>query len=112
VQSEGLTEDPLFLACTRPAMWQGVPVEALSINSMLTAIIFIVMGNPFYMLIGVVVHFAIRAVIAKDYNFFTTIRLWMETKGRARNSDIWGGSSVSPIPLRRAKKAKEVRTYV
>lgn len=55
---------------------------------------------------------AIRAVISKDYNFFTTLRLWMETKGRARNTDKWGGSSVSPIPLRRAKKAGEVRTYV
>ena len=41
-----LTEDTLFLACTRPAMWQGVPIEAVCIKVMATKIFFIVMKNP------------------------------------------------------------------
>lgn len=112
MEGDRLTEDPLFLACTRPAMWRGVPVEALSINAMLTTILFVLMGNPLYMLIGVVIHYSIRAVISKDYNFFTTLRLWSNTKARALNTELWGGSSVSPTPLRPARKPREVRTYV
>ena len=107
-----LTEDVLFLACTRPAMWQGVPLEALAINGMATGIIFVLMSNPFYMLIGVVIHYSIRALISHDYNAFTTLRLWSETKARACNTDRWGGSSVSPTPLRRTRKAREVRIHV
>ncbi len=83
----GLTEDTLFLACTRPAMWQGVPLEALAVNGMLTGIVFIVLSNPFYLLIGVVIHYATRALVSHDYNIFSTLRLWAETKGRARNKD-------------------------
>ncbi len=112
MEQEELTEDTLFLACTRPAMWQGVPVEAMGINMMATSIFFVLMGNPLYMLIGVVIHYTIRSFISKDYNFFTTIRLWSETKARARNTDLWGGSSVSPTPLRAARKPREVRTHV
>jgi len=43
---------------------------------------------------------------------FATLRLWAETKGRARNKDRWGGSSVSPLPLRPARRAREVRIHV
>jgi type IV secretion system protein VirB3 len=112
MEAEGLTEDTLFLACTRPAMWQGVPVEALGLNMMATTIFFVLMENPIYMLIGVVIHYTIRAAISRDYNYFTTIRLWTETKGRARNTDLWGGSSVSPLPLRAACKPREIRVHV
>ena len=107
-----LNEDTLFLACTRPAMWQGVPLEALAVNGMITSIIFVTLSNPFYLLIGVVVHYATRALVSHDANMFTTLRLWAETKGRARNTDRWGGSSVSPLPLRAARKGHEVRVHV
>jgi len=107
-----LTEDVLFLACTRPAMWQGVPIEACCINLIATTIFFILMKNPCYMLIGVVFHYIIRAFISHDYNFFSVARLWMDTKGRGRNSSQWGGSSVSPLPLSRARNLREVRIHV
>ena len=109
---DALTQDTLFLACTRPAMWHGVPLEALAINVMVTGIVFVLMSNPFYLLIGIVVHYAIRALISHDYNIFKTLRLWADTKGRARNKDLWGGSSVSPLPLRPARHAREVRIHV
>ncbi len=108
----GITVDTLFLACTRPAMWQGVPVEAACINAMGTVIFFIIMKNPCYMLIGVVLHYVIRAFISKDYNIFGILRSWMDTKGRARNAARWGGSSVSPLPLGPARNAREVRIHV
>jgi len=107
-----ITVNTLFLACTRPAMWQGVPIEAACLNAMGTEFVFIIMKNPCYMLIGVVVHYVVRALISKDYNIFGIFRMWMDTKGRARNSATWGGSSVSPLPLGPARSAKEVRIHV
>lgn len=108
----GLTEDILFLACTRPAMWRGVPIEAAAINGMATMIVFIMAGNPFYMLIGVLFHFIIRALISKDYNAFGVMNLWLKTKARATNRLAWGGSSVSPLHIGPARVAREVRIHV
>lgn len=112
MEPEELTEDPLFLACTRPAMWRGVPLEAVALNGMATGIVFVMMGNPFYLLTGVVVHGAVRALVRHDCNLFNTLRLWAETKARARNTERWGGSSVSPRPLGPARTAREVRIHV
>ena len=112
MQRDDLTQDPLFLACTRPAMWQGVPLQALAINGMATSIVFVLMSNPFYMLIGVVIHYTTRALISHDYNMFKTLALWLDTRGRARNMGHWGGSSVSPLPLGPARKPREVRVHV
>lgn len=109
---QALTEDVLFLACTRPAMWQGVPLEALALNGMATGILFVLMSNPFYMLTGVVIHYTVRALISHDYNLFKMLALWVETKGRARNKARWGGSSVSPLPLSPARQPQEVRIHV
>lgn len=100
------TEDPLFLACTRPAMWRGVPLEAVALNGMATGIVFVLMANPFYLLIGVVIHYATRVLIARDYNVFVTLRLWLATKGRARNQDTWGGASIGPLPVRPAREVQ------
>lgn len=111
MQGDGLTEDPLFLACTRPAMWQGVPLESLVINLMVTTIVFVIMKNPLYMSIGVAVHYATRLLVARDYNMFGVLRVWSETKARARNRARWGGSSVSPLPLRAARSPGEVRVH-
>ena len=36
-----------------------------------------------------------------DPNAFRVLYLYVETKGRARNGGLWGGSSASPLPLRR-----------
>lgn len=108
----GITADPLFLACTRPAMWQGVPLEAACLNAMGTVIVFVIMKNPCYMLIGVVLHYVVRTFISRDYNVFGILRLWLDTKGRARNVARWGGSSISPLPLGPARAAREVRVHV
>lgn len=112
MERQSLNEDLLFLACTRPAMWHGVPLEALAINGMATGVLFVMMSNPFYLLIGAVIHYTTRALISHDYNLFTTLWLWTETKGRARNQERWGGSSVSPLPLGPARHPREVRIHV
>ncbi|MBY0336547.1 MAG: type IV secretion system protein VirB3 [Acetobacteraceae bacterium] len=111
MEDEPLLADPLFLACTRPAMWHGVPVEAVGLNVMATTVLFVVMENPLWMGCALVVHLAMRALVARDAHAFGTLRLWAETKGRARNVELWGGSSVGPLPLGPARRPREVRVH-
>ncbi|MBP2307504.1 type IV secretion system protein VirB3 [Azospirillum melinis] len=111
MEADILVEDPLFLACTRPAMWRGVPLEAVAVNGMATSIVFVLAGNPAWLLIGVVLHHALRVLVARDVHLFGTLRLWADTKARARNTGYWGGSSVSPLPLRAARSTREVRIH-
>ena len=100
---EELAEDTLFLACTRPAMFLGVPVEALSLNIMLTGVVFLAGGSPLYLLTGGVLHMLFRAIVRTDHNAFRMLFVWVDTKARCRNSGWWGGSSVSPLRTGRRK---------
>jgi type IV secretion system protein VirB3 len=105
---ERLFEDTLFLACTRPAMVAGVPMEAMGLNIMVSATVFLAAHSPFYLLIAPALHLVFRAVCKHDHNAFRVLFLFVETKGRCRNSGIWGGSSATPLPLVRRYRAAEL----
>jgi type IV secretion system protein VirB3 len=98
---ERLAEDTLFLACTRPAVVLGVPMEAMGINIILTAIAFLAGHSPLCLLIGPALHRVFRAICKSDHNAFRVLWLYVETKGRSSNTALWGGSSATPLPLRR-----------
>ena len=98
---EPLHSDTLFLACTRPAMFAGVTVEAMGINVFVTTLLFLGLGSIFYALIGVVLHGLCRIIVRHDHNAFRVLAGWADTKGRYRNSAYWGGSSVTPLRLKR-----------
>jgi hypothetical protein len=53
---ERLVEDPLFLACTRPAMVAGVPMEAMGLNLMVSATVFLAAHSPAWLLIAAALH--------------------------------------------------------
>ncbi|HZZ33059.1 MAG TPA: type IV secretion system protein VirB3 [Phenylobacterium sp.] len=103
-----LTEDPLFLACTRPATVLGVPMEAMGLNVILSATIFLAANSPRYLLIAPAVHLVFRAVCRHDPNAFRVLWQFVETKGRSRNAGLWGGSSATPLPLRPRRNAEAV----
>ena len=103
-----LVEDTLFLACTRPAMVAGVPMEAMGVNVILTGIVFLAGGNLFYLLIAPVLHLVFRAVCKTDHNAFRVLFAFVETKGLARNGRVWGGSSCAPLRLRRRFDARDL----
>ena len=104
---ERLVEDVLFLACTRPAMFLGAPMEAMGINIIITAIAFLGGHSLIYLLIAPVLHLVFRAICKSDHNAFRVLWLYVETKGRSRNGAVWGGSSATPLPLRRCFTAQE-----
>ena len=102
-EPERLTEDTLFLACTRPALVLGVPMEAMGVNLILSAVAFLAGGSLLYLLIAPALHLVFQAICKADPNAFRVLYLFVETKGRARNGGLWGGSSASPLPLRRPR---------
>jgi type IV secretion system protein VirB3 len=99
--SERLTEDILFLACTRPALVLGVPMEAMGVNLIVSAVAFLATGSMLYLLVAPALHLVFQGICKADPNAFRVLYLFVETKGRARNGALWGGSSASPLRLRR-----------
>lgn len=106
---ERLAEDTLFLACTRPAMIAGVPMEAMGVNVMLSAVAFLAGHSLLYLLATPVLHLVFAAVCKSDHNAFRLLYLYVDTKGRARNGGLWGGSSPAPLPLLRRFQPIEAR---
>jgi len=105
---ERLAEDPLFLACTRPAMVMGVPMEAMGVNVILSGLTFLIGGSLLYLLVAPALHMVFRAICRADHNAFRLLFVYIDTKGRARNGALWGGSSPSPLPLVRRYRAAEL----
>ena len=105
---ERLEDEPLFLACTRPALVLGAPMEAVGLNMMVSCVAFLAAGSMLWLLLAPALHLVFRAICRSDPNAFRALYLWVETKGRSRNGALWGGSSPSPLPLRRARSWREV----
>lgn len=89
--------DILFIACTRPALKGGVPYEGFMLNFCGVVVAAIVIGNPFYAIVGIPIHLGMRLLTEIDHNFFRIGRLWLNTKGRAVARSEWGGSMLSPM---------------
>ena len=94
-----LEDDTLFLACTRPAMIAGVTMEAMGINVMASALLFLVCGSILYGLVAIPIHLICRGIVRYDHNAFRILLAWLDTRGRARNTHLWGGASVTPLRL-------------
>lgn len=103
-----LTEDTLFLACTRPAMIAGVTMEAMALNVMFSCILFLAAGSILYGLVALPIHGLCRIVCRHDPNMFRILLAWIETRGRTRNATFWGGSSCAPLKLVRRYRAKDL----
>ncbi|NTA19891.1 type IV secretion system protein VirB3 [Agrobacterium tumefaciens] len=103
------TEDILFLACTRPAMFAGVTMEAVFVIIVLTGLVFLVGGSLLYLLVGVFIYAACRAICANDPNQFSIIFAWAATKLKCRTRAYWGASSVSPLRVKKARNWREVQ---
>lgn len=97
--AEKLDESTLFVACTRPAMFAGVPLEAMALNVVTTSLVQAILGGIQYALVGVVFHMVFRAIARHDYNAFSVLFAWVATTGKCLNASYWGGFSISPLPM-------------
>lgn len=104
--SGGLRGETLYLACTRPAMKRGVPMEGWYLNFLGTFFFGLIMGSPLWWVCYLVIHPFMRAYANKNPNFFRECRMWFDTKG------MLAGACLYAIPSRNATKAEDLPTYV
>src|ERR1700750_3237867 len=112
--------DTLFLACCRPAMFLGIPLAAYAALLLICGEFFVLSalgGNGVWRLISTaamatVGYAACRILTAWDHNIFGIVALWFTTKVRTLpNWGYWAGSSVSPFPVRPARKARDLHYH-
>lgn len=112
--------DVLFLACTRPAMFVGIPIQAFGVLIVVCGEVFVLSGLATHSVwrlfwcaaLSLASYGVCRVLTAIDHNIFGILFLWITTKGRAsRNVPYWGGSSASPSPLRMRRKARDISFY-
>lgn len=83
-----LAADPLFIACTRPAMKMGAPMEAAYANLFGTVIGGMVLGSPVWWLLVPVVHVPMVLLANRNPNFFHELRMWLATKGQILGAEL------------------------
>ena len=101
VASDQLHTDILFVGLTRPTTVLGVPYAAFIVEIMLTTLLFLAIGNPFYLLFAAPLHGISYLMSAHDPSVFHLIFIWIKTVGRCRNMRFWGSASFSPARIRK-----------
>ncbi len=99
--NQDVQTDLLFVGLTRPATVWGIPYIAFVIEFMGTTLLFLVVGNPLYLLLAAPIHAILYLISAQDPGVFGSIFLWMKTIGRCRTTRFWGAASFSPLTPRR-----------
>lgn len=103
---EPLEVDTLYLAATRPALFMGVPLVLAVGFMMLAGFIIVLLENPLYELVLVPLWLAARVLVSRDYNAVGVTVLFLRTAGRSVDGAIWGGASVTPLPIRSSKRGR------
>ncbi len=83
-------------------------MEAVALNVVVSSVTFLATGSMRYLLVAPALHLVFRAVCKSDPNAFRVLFLFVETKGRARNLSLWGGSTATPLPLVRRFSVAEL----
>lgn len=102
--ADDIYTDTLFVGLTRPATIWGIPYTAAIIEIMVTALIFLAVGNPIYIALIVPLHATLYLISATDPGAFESIYMWLKTIGRCRNTRFWGAASFSPLSTKKWTK--------
>jgi type IV secretion system protein VirB3 len=60
-------------------MIAGVTMEAMGINVIVTCLVFILAGNIFYALIGIIFHLILRGLCKYDHNMFRVLANYLDS---------------------------------
>jgi len=85
-QDVTVTVDPLFVGLTRPATIFGIPYEAFVAEFVLVAIVFLAVGDIFYLLLIVPLHGVMYLVSGQNHAAFGSLKVWQMTKGQCKNT--------------------------
>lgn len=96
-----LTVDPLFVAMTRPATVLGVPYVAFVAEIVVSAMVFLAIGNPLWIAIVFPIHGILYLISVNDPSIFFSIAMWVKTNGKCLNTAYWGAASFSPLPVKK-----------
>lgn len=106
---EPLDSDTLYLAATRPALFAGVPLVLAVGFMMLGGFIIVLLENPLYELLLIPLWLAARMLVSRDYNAVGVMVLFLRTAGRSVDGPLWGGASVTPLPIRISARGRGMR---
>ena len=98
--AEPLEESVLYLAATRPALFFGIPLPLAGLFLMLAGFIIVLLKNPLFELIMLPLWMGARFIVSRDYNAANVLLLWLHTAGRGVDAPVWGGSTLSPNPIK------------
>ncbi len=96
----------LHVAATRPAMLWGLPLQLAVVFFMGFGVVGVSMHNALYGLTLAPFWAAPRLLDRRDYNAVRVTGLWLRTSASALDSHLWGGASVSPLPVKTSKRAR------
>ena len=103
---EKLTETPLHVAATRPALLCGMPLELAAFFFVSFGVITVIAHNALYGLVVVPVWWAAHLLVRRDYNAIRVTFLWLLTSACALDSHLWGGASISTLPIKPSKRPR------
>jgi type IV secretion system protein VirB3 len=92
-----ITRDVLFVGATRPPMIYGVTLEAFLFNGMISAIVFLGVGNPLYLFVGVPIHVIFYLICLNEPRAFKLLSLKIKCMANNRNRSFWKSNSYSPL---------------
>jgi type IV secretion system protein VirB3 len=100
MKAAGLEHSTLYIAATRPALFVGVPLPVAGLFLMGAGFIIVFLQNPLYEIGIAPFWMGARILVARDYNAANVMLLWLRTSGRGVDGSAWGGSTVSPNPIK------------
>ncbi|ATY32581.1 type IV secretion system protein VirB3 [Sphingomonas psychrotolerans] len=92
----GLEQDQLFVALTRPQMFAGVTYSYFIANAVIATELFLIFKSPWAVVVALAIHFAGVILCLREPRFFD---LWLTRLGRCprvRNYAIWRCNSYRP----------------
>ncbi len=96
---QALNVTPLHVAATRPAMLWGLPLQLVAAFVVAFGITAVAMHNALYGMWLVPLWGASALLVRRDYNAVGVSFLWLRTSAFALDSHLWGGASISPLPI-------------